>query len=61
MKNRSDREMVRAFTLLHAFLCARGLRPQFQKLDNEASNAIQMAMRKENIDYQLVPPHVHRR
>jgi hypothetical protein len=61
MKNRTDREMVRAFKHLHAYLCDRGLRPKLQKLDNEASTALQHAMRQENIDYQLVPPHVHRR
>jgi hypothetical protein len=61
MKNRTGREMVRAFKHLHAYLCDRGLRPKLQKLDNEASAALQHAMRQEAIDYQLVPPHVHRR
>jgi hypothetical protein len=61
MKNRTDRKMVRAFKHLHAYLCYRGLRPKLQKLDNEASAALQHAMREEAIDYQLVPPHVHRR
>jgi hypothetical protein len=37
------------------------LRPKLQKLDNEASTALQHAMRQENIDYQLIPPHVHQR
>jgi hypothetical protein len=60
MKNCTDREMVRAFKHLHAYLCDRGLRPKLQKLDNEASAALQHAMRQENIDYQLVPPNVHR-
>jgi hypothetical protein len=61
VKNRTDREMVPAFKHLHAYLCDRGLRPKLQKLDNEASAALQHAMREEAIDYQLVPPHVHRR
>jgi hypothetical protein len=61
MKNRTDREMVRAFKHLHAYLCDRSLRPKMQKLDNEASAALQHAMREEAIDYQQVPPHVHRR
>ncbi len=41
--------------------CDQGLRPKLQKLDNEASTALQHAMRDEKIDFQLVPPHVHRR
>jgi hypothetical protein len=61
MKNGTGRVMVRAFKHLHAYLCDRGLRPKLQKLDNEALTALQHAMRQENIDYQLVPPHVHRR
>jgi hypothetical protein len=61
MKNCTDREMVRAFKHLHAYLCDRGLHPKLQKLDSEASAALQHAMREEAIDYQLVPPHVHRR
>jgi hypothetical protein len=61
MKNCTGREMVRAFKHLHAYLCDRGLRPKLQKLDNEASTALQHAMRQENIDYHFVPPHVHRR
>jgi hypothetical protein len=35
--------------------------PNCKKLDKEASAALQHAMRKENIDYQLIPPHVNRR
>jgi hypothetical protein len=60
MKNCTDHEMVRAFKHLLAYLCDRGLRPKLQRLDNEASAALQHAMRQENIDYQLIPPHVHR-
>jgi hypothetical protein len=60
MKNRTGREMVRAYKHLHAYLCDRGLRPKLQKLDNKAYAVLQHAMREENIDYQLVPLHVHR-
>jgi hypothetical protein len=61
MKHCTDREMVRALKHLHAYLCDRGLRPKLQKPDNKASAALQHAMREEKIDYQLVPPHIHRR
>jgi hypothetical protein len=60
MKNCTNREMICAFKHLHACLCNHGFRPKLQKLDKEASAALQYAMRKEKIDYQLVPPHVHR-
>ena len=30
-------------------------------LDNETSNNLLNAFEKENINYQLVPPHIHRR
>ena len=30
-------------------------------MDNEASNSLKHALIKHNIDYQLVPPHLHRR
>jgi hypothetical protein len=34
MKNRGDKEMVRAFDLLIQFLILRGLKPLLQRLDN---------------------------
>jgi hypothetical protein len=61
MKNRGDAEMIRAYTKLHTYLCSRGLQPKFQILDNEASQAIQDVMTSNNIDFQLAPPHMHRR
>jgi hypothetical protein len=36
MKNRGDKEMVRAFDLLIQSLIIRGLKPSLQRLDNEA-------------------------
>jgi len=35
-----------------------GLCPKLQQLDNEASHALQDLMVAEDIDFQLVPPHV---
>jgi hypothetical protein len=37
------------------------LRPSLKRLDNEASLALRNYLTKEGIDYQLAPPHVHRR
>jgi hypothetical protein len=61
MKNRGDKEMVRAFDLLIQSLIIRGLRPSLQLLDNEASLALRNYLTKQGIDYQLAPPYIHRR
>jgi len=61
MKSKSGPEIVRAYKTLHAQLVNRGLKPQLQKLDNEASKALQDYMHSENIDFQLTPTGSHRR
>ncbi len=59
LKNRRAEVILEAYKLIHTHLCAAGLRPQLQHLDNEASQALQDYLTAENVDYQLVPPHVH--
>jgi hypothetical protein len=61
MKNRDDKEMVRVFDLLIQSLIIRGLRSSLQHLYNEASLALGNYLTKQGNDYQLAPPHVHRR
>jgi hypothetical protein len=61
MRNCSDTEHLRAYNSLHQHLVERGFKPQLQKLDNEASKALKRSIRDKGIDYQLVPPHAHRR
>jgi hypothetical protein len=61
IKNRGDKDMVRAFDLLIQYLIIRGLKPSLQRLDNEASLALRNYLTKQGIDYQLAPPHIHRR
>ena len=61
MKNRSDIEMLRAYDTIIALLSAKGLKPKLQRLDNEASKALQKYLTSHDIDYQLAPPHIHRR
>jgi hypothetical protein len=60
IKNRSERELLRAYSLMHQHLTDRGLKPQLQKLDNECSQALKQFMRQNHIDFQLVPPYDHR-
>jgi hypothetical protein len=61
MKNRGDKEMVRAFDFLIQSLIIRGLKPHLQHLDNEASLALINYLTKQGINYQLAPPHINRR
>jgi len=59
LKNCQAEVILEAYKLIHTHLCAAGLRPQLQRLDNETSQALQDYLTAENVDYQLVPPHVH--
>jgi hypothetical protein len=60
-RNRTAPCLLAAFTALHKRLCLAGLRPKLQRLDNECSASLKAFMTDEGIDYQLVPPAVHRR
>ena len=60
LKSRDDKELTRAFTVIHEYLVSRGLTPKVQLLDNECPPGLQRYMRQHQIAYQLVPPHDHR-
>ena len=59
IKSRSEAELIRAYSVLHAKITNRGLRPKFQMLDNECTAGLKDYMRCEGITYQLVSPHLH--
>ena len=59
-KNRSEKEMIRAFTSLAEYLNSQVINPCLYLMDNEASTALKMTMTSMNIKYQLVPPSNHR-
>ena len=61
LKNRSELEHIRAFNKLHTVLSERGFTPKHLRLDIEASMAYKANLRAKNIDFQLVPPHDHKR
>ncbi|EEC51526.1 predicted protein [Phaeodactylum tricornutum CCAP 1055/1] len=61
MKNRTGTEILAAYRRAFDLFSSRGLRPQLQRLDNEASTALQQFMDDSRVDFQLVPPHLHRR
>jgi hypothetical protein len=60
-RNRTAACILEAYKTLHARLCRADLRPLLQRLGNECSEPLKRFMTNENIDYQLVPPGVHRR
>jgi hypothetical protein len=61
LKTRQGNEILRGYTKLYQHLNERGFRPTTHWLDNEASNALKSFNRMQDVEYQLVPPHVHRR
>ena len=61
LKNCTGTEIHRAYKKLHQLLVSHGLRPKLQRLDNECSTLLKKYMTDEQVDFQLVPPHLHRR
>ena len=59
--NRTAPEIKSVFQNVVHYLTVRGLRPRLHTLDNEASIILRNYLRSEDIEYQLVPPHIHRR
>jgi hypothetical protein len=60
-KNRTAKCLLTAYQVLHTRLCKAGLKPQLQRLDNQCSELLKTFMHKQDIDFQLVPPGIHRR
>jgi hypothetical protein len=61
MKSRYASEWVKAYDSIHQELTVKDFKPKLQTLDNEASTALKNFFTVNNITYQLVPPHCHRR
>jgi hypothetical protein len=61
MKSRSASEWVKSYEHIHQELTAKGFKPKLQTLDNEASAALKKKITTNDVEYQLVPPHRHRR
>jgi hypothetical protein len=61
MKSKSASEWVKAYDSVHQELTFKGFKPKLQTLDNEASTALKNFFTVNDIAYQLVPPHCHRR
>jgi hypothetical protein len=61
MKIRGDQEMVRAYNKLIQELVDHGFKPRLQRLDNECSSDLRSLRNQHDIQFQLAPPHMHRR
>ena len=59
VKSRHATAILNACKIIHAKLCAAGLHPKLQRLDDECSAMLKALMHKEEVDFQLVPPGVH--
>jgi hypothetical protein len=61
MKNRLSGKIIRAFQKLLRHLHTAGITPKHHILDNECSSEFKDTITSNNMTYQLVPPHDHRR
>jgi hypothetical protein len=61
MKNCTSSKMIRAYQLLKDRLKTAGIKLKRHVLDNKFSNDFKVAILKNKMIYQLVPPHNHRR
>jgi hypothetical protein len=61
IKDRTAPELLKAFQVMEQELAARGLKPKFMRLDNEASKLLKTYLHQQDITFQLVPPYSHRR
>ena len=61
LKTRQAAEIANAWECLYARLTEYGHKVTNFILDNEFSNDLKQALKKNKIDFQLVPPNIHRR
>jgi hypothetical protein len=61
MKSRSSSEWVKAYDTIHQELTVKGFKPKLQTIENEALAALKIFFTVNDVEYQLVPPHCHRR
>jgi hypothetical protein len=61
MKSSSASEWLKVYEDIHQELTSRGFEPKLQTLDNEASAALKSFFTENDVEYQPVPSHCHRR
>ena len=60
LKSQHDNDTIKAYEEIYRMLTQQGLKPQLHWSDNEASKALKTFITKEQTQYQLTPPHIHR-
>jgi hypothetical protein len=60
LENKTGAEIKCGWVHIDEKLAKGGNQPKMYVLDNEASAKLKRALTKYNLEYQLVPPHVHR-
>ena len=60
IKSKEKEEQVKTYNICHNYYVLRGFIPQVTTLDNEASTMIKENMITKGVQYQLVPPSIHR-
>jgi hypothetical protein len=60
MKSRSASEWIKAYDHIHQELTSKGFKPKLKTLDNEVSVALKSCFTRNGVEYQLIPPHLHR-
>jgi hypothetical protein len=60
-KTRQANELTSTWTAMHSRLQSNGYAPELHILDNECSDELKKSFKKYGVDFQRVPPHVHRR
>jgi hypothetical protein len=61
MKSRETSELIRAYNNIITRLKTKGIEPKKQMLDNEAPRAYLDTIEEQGLEWELVPPHNHRR
>ena len=61
LKSRHDHDTIKAYEEIYTMLTNCGLKPKLHWLDNEASTALKSFITNQQTQYQLTPPHIHRR
>ena len=59
LKTRQGTKILKAYAKIIQYLQDRGFHPQVNFLDNEAFNAMKTYDQTNQIEYKLVPPHMH--
>jgi hypothetical protein len=61
MKSRETSELIRAYNNIMLRLKTKGIQPKKQMLDNEAPRDYLDTIKEQGLEWELIPPHNHRR